>query len=338
MKLDVRNVDRFLLDPGATRVILLHGDDVGLIRDRAGRLVRAAIGGIDDPFRLVELEREGYGRIADEMASLSMTGGRRVVRVREAGETVTTHVQTVLAGTAPGLLVLEGIGLTNRGKLRALVERASDAVSIACYAVTGRALEQQITAALSERGVAIDPDALQFLASQLGADQAVTLSEIEKLGLYAGAGSRVDLSMARICVGDLSGLSLDDALYAATSGDVAGTDRALELAMAEGAAPVGVLRAALMHLQRLSRARNAVDGGQSVAEAAKAVRPPLFFRREQSFIAALGAWTGAGLQQACQRVWEAERGCKRTGSPAETICRNALIGLAQRGAATRRRR
>ena len=41
------------------------------------------------------------------------------------------------------------------------------------------------------------------------------------------------------CVGDLAGLSLDDALFAATEGDVARADRALELAIAEGATPVG---------------------------------------------------------------------------------------------------
>ena len=84
MKLDARQIERFLLDPGAARVVLLHGEDVGLIRDRASRLVRAVAGASDDPFRVAELDRDGFGRIAEEMASLSLTGGRRVVRVREA--------------------------------------------------------------------------------------------------------------------------------------------------------------------------------------------------------------------------------------------------------------
>ncbi len=70
------------------------------------------------------------------------------------------------------------------------------------------------------------------------------------------------------CIGDLSGLSLDDALFAATVGDVATTDRALELAIGEGAAPVRVLRAAIMHLQRLHRARLAMARG-GAGEAAK---------------------------------------------------------------------
>ena len=135
------------------------------------------------------------------------------------------------------------------------------------------------------------------------------------------------------CVGDLAGLSLDDALFAATAGDVALTDRALELAMAEGAAPVGVLRAALMHLQRLHRVRLAVDAGMSAAEAAKAARPPVFFRRVGAFTRALGLWSSAALMAAMAGLAEAERACKRTGAPDQVLSakRRPALGAARVG-------
>jgi DNA polymerase-3 subunit delta len=338
VKLEPRRTEAFLRDPGAARAVLLHGDDAGLIRDRAARLVRLVAGATDDPFRVVELGRDAVGDIAAEMASLPLTGGRRVVVVRDAGDAAVPFVQAALAGAGPGFLVLEAPGLAARGKLRALLERAPDGVAIACYPPEGRALEQSIQQALSERGVRVDAEALTWLGGQLGADQAVTRSEVEKLALYAGRDGQVDITAARVCVGDLAGLSLDDALFAATAGDVAGADRALELAMAEGAAPVGVLRAALMHLQRLQRARLAIAGGAAPTEATKSVRPPVFYKVERAFLRALSIWSVAALEQACVRLWEAERACKRTGSPAETIARNALIGLAQRGAAAAKAR
>ena len=129
----------------------------------------------------------------------------------------------------------------------------------------------------------------------MGADRVSTREEVEKLALYVGPGGRVDLDAAMACVGDLAGLSLDDALFAATEGDVARADRALELAIAEGATPVGVLRAALMHLQRLHRVRLAVDDGRSTADAAKAARPPVFFRRVGAFSRALELWSSARI-------------------------------------------
>jgi DNA polymerase-3 subunit delta len=337
MKLETRRVEAFLRDPGAARGVLLYGEDDGLIRERGTRLVRTVAGDADDPFRVVELERDGYDQIVAEMSSLPLTGGRRIVRLRDAGDAATGAVQAAMAGDGPGFLVIEAPGLQARSKLRALAERTPALAAIGCYPPEARALGQTIRATLEAIGIAVDADALQWLEGRLGADRGVTESEIQKLATFAGPKGRVDLSAARLCVGDQAGLSLDDALFAATAGDAAATDRALELAMAEGAAPVAVLRAALLHVQRLHRAGLAVAGGASAAEAAKAARPPVFFRREPAFRRALEVWPVRTLEAAAGRLWEAERGCKRTGAPAETICRSAILGLAQRGAVVLRR-
>ncbi|HEY6432434.1 MAG TPA: DNA polymerase III subunit delta [Acetobacteraceae bacterium] len=320
----------FLRDPGACRVALLYGDDAGLMRERAEALVRLVAGALDDPFRVAELGRDEVGRIAEEAASLSLTGGRRVVRVRDAGEAAVGPVQAVLKGAAPALVVLEAGGLASRSRLRAAVEAASDGVAVGCYPEEGRTLEATIRTVLTEAGVTVDSEAVAWLAGQLGADRASTRRELEKLALYAGPGGRIDMEAAATCVGDVAGLSLDDALFAATAGDVGLTDRALELALAEGASAVGVLRSALMHLQRLHRARLAVDGGMSAAEVAKAARPPVFFRRVGAFTRALGLWSGPAMMGAMAGLAEAERACKRTGAPDAVICRNAVLALARR--------
>jgi DNA polymerase-3 subunit delta len=174
---------------------------------------------------------------------MSMTGGRRVVRLRDATDAATASVQKVLAADGPGLLVLEGAGLGGKSRLKTLLDRSEAAGTVACYPMDGRAVLQLARSVLAEDRITIDSDALAWLGSQLGADRAVTRRELEKLALFAGPGGAVDMPSVRACVGDLSGLSLEDALYAATDGDVAGTDRALELAMSEGATPVGVIRA-----------------------------------------------------------------------------------------------
>jgi DNA polymerase-3 subunit delta len=130
-------------------------------------------------------------------------------------------------------------------------------------------------------------------------------------------------------------LSLDDALFAATTGDVATTDRALESAMAEGAAPVQVLRAALGHLQRLHRARLAMDEhGLTAGDAVKGLRPPVFYQKVGAFTRSLGLWASPTLTAAMAALAEAERGCKRTGWPDDALCRNAVLTLARRSAVT----
>jgi DNA polymerase III subunit delta len=346
MKLAPARVEAFLREPGECRVVLLYGEDAGMIRDRAAALVRTVAGALDDPFRVVELARDEIVRLPDEAASLPLTGGRRVVRVREATDAAATQIRTILKSNAPGLVVLEAPGLAARSRLRTDLEAVPDGVAIGCYPEEGHALEATIRDTLKQSGVTIEPDALSWLSGQLGADRAATRAELEKLALYAGAGyagagcagagGRVDLDAAMACIGDLSGLSLDDALFAATIGDVTTADRALELAIAEGAAPVQVLRAGIMHLQRVQRARLAMDeSGLSAAEATKAQRPPLFYRRVAAFNRALGLWSGAAIAAAINGLVEAERGCKRTGWPDQTLCRSAILVVARRAAVTR---
>ncbi len=327
-----------LRDPGPCRAILLFGEDVGMIRERAEALVRTVAGSLDDPFRVVDLTRDQIEQLPDESASMSLTGGRRVVRVRDLTDNVATvdAVRAVLKRNGDALIVLEGAGLAAKSKLRTLLEAAPNGAAIGCYPEEGRALEDTIKATLQASQVGIDPDALSWLAAQLGADRVSTRAELEKLALYVGPGRRVDLAAAMECVGDLAGLSLDDALFAATEGEVATADRALELAMAEGAAPVQVLRAGLAHLQRLHRARLAMDqDGLNAADAAKTLRPPVFYRRTRAFTRAVSLWPAPALLAAIAGLSEAERGCKRTGWPDQMLCRNAVLALARRAAITR---
>jgi DNA polymerase-3 subunit delta len=337
VKLQPSQVRTFLRDPGKTRIVLLYGDDLGMIRERAEALVRLVAGSLDDPFRVTELAREDIKHLPDEAAGLSLMGGRRVVRVREATDAAADPAAQTLKGVGTALVILEGAGLATRSKLRLLLEGANDAATIGCYPEEGKALEETIRTTLKAADVGIQPDALTWLAGHLGADRASTRAELEKLALYVGPGQQVDLDSAMTCIGDLAGLSLDDALFAATTGNVATTDRALELAMAEGAAPVAVIRATMGHLQRLHRARLAMEErGLSASEAVKASRPPVFYQKVGAFTRSLGVWSAPVLEYALAALSEAERGCKRTGWPDEALARNAVLTLARRAAAMSR--
>ena len=91
-----------------------------------------------------------------------------------------------------------------------------------------------------------------------------------------------------ISVGDMAGFQLEDALFAATAGDIAGTDRALELALAEGATPVGALRAPHA-FATAAGARASMEAGMTATEAARSARPPVYGARMSAFAGALGA-------------------------------------------------
>jgi len=334
MKIDPRRVPAFLKDPAGTKAALVFGEDAGLARERADALQEAVAPG-NDPFRVAEMPRDlaaRPGALAGEAAALAMTGGRRVIRVRDATDGLTPALREALEAPGEALIVIEAGELPTRSKLRQLAEAHPRAAALVCYRERGAELTATIAALLKADGVTAEPAAIAWLAGRLGEDRQMLRRELEKLALYAGPGGRLAEEDVLACIGDGSGLDLEEALVAATAGDVATADRALETAMAEGANPVQVLRALLRHVQRLHLA--ALAGIQ-------ALQPPVFFRAKPGFEKALRLWRADALEQVLAGLLEAERQSKSGGTgrpmPDAALARTALLTLARQSATLARR-
>jgi len=340
VKVEGARITAFLRNPGLARGVLLHGEDEGLRRERAEALVVAVAGARDDPFRVSVVPREAAaadpGRLAGEMAAISMMGGRRAVWVRDATNTLAAAAEAALAVPGDSLLVVEAGSLRPADKLRALFERRTDAAAIGCWPETGAELRTSIAATLKELGVGVDMDALAWLSDHLGADRGITRRELEKLALAVGPGGRVDVASCEAVVGDHATLDLDAALFAAVAGDLPRADRALRLAIAEGANPVAIVRAALRHLQRLDLALAEELDRLSPKEAARRARPAVFFRHEQDFARALAVWTRPRVAALGDRLLAAEAACKTTGAPDALIAARTVQEIARTASAARR--
>jgi DNA polymerase-3 subunit delta len=335
-KLDARRAAAVLADPSGVRAVLLHGDDAGLVRERAEALIRAVLGGaMDDPFRMADLPREvaaKAGALAGEVAALAMTGGRRVVRLREATDAHAGPLKEALATAGEALVVMEGGELTARSKLRVMAEGAPEVAVIACYRERGEELSGSISRLLKEQGVGVEPGALAWLAGRLGEDRMLLRREVEKLALYVGPGGRVDEEAALACVSEGAALELDEALMAATAGDAAAADRALDAAFAEGANPVAVLRTAMRHIQRMQEA--ALAGGD-----AGVLRPPVFFRHKAAFERGLRLWSVEALEAVGAALLTAEKRTKTTAfrDADVAVARAAIAAIARQAASVSRR-
>jgi len=200
MKLAANRIDGFVRAPDpAVRVALVYGPDGGLVRERGEALVRAAAGDSADPFRVATLTGGDVlrdpARLADEFAALSLIGGRRAVRVREAGDGLAPAVTAVLEG--PGgdcLVVLEAGELAPRSALRKLCEEAGAAVALPCYLPDAAAMGRLVHEVLGEAGLSVDRDAEAFLAEALAGDRQLARRELDKLIAFMGD----DLSDMRV--------------------------------------------------------------------------------------------------------------------------------------------
>jgi DNA polymerase III subunit delta len=335
LKLDRARIDAFLKAPGKEmRACLIYGPDRGLAAERAAALARAIAPDPNDAFSAIELSAESLlddpARLYDETAQMSLLGGRRIVRVREAGDAAGALFAKFLSAppSGDGFVIVEAGDLKPRSLLRRAFENAKQAASLPCYLDGPREIAELVRQVCAARKVTVEPEAMQYLAQSLGGDRALSRQEIEKLALYAGPGGAVSLDAATALVGDSADLSLDDAVMAAAEGDAGACERALGRALAEGEAPIRILRAALRHFERLHRTNARISSGMSAEEALATLRPPLFFKTKPRFLRQLRLWPPARAAAAIAALVEAERQTK-SGLPGETLCRAALLRLAR---------
>jgi DNA polymerase-3 subunit delta len=336
MKLDSGRIDAFLKSPHLS-LILLHGPDAGLVAERGLALARSVDGALHDPFRFTELHNPTADTLLAEATSAALTGGRRVVRVRDVHESHVKALETLIKTPQEALVILEAGELTGKSKLRVAAEKAAEVAVIACYAIDQARLPQAISSRLRAVGVQIDQDAAAWAGQNLSGEEGPLGQALEVLTLYAGAEKRLGLADVSAVLADGGDTSMGEAIDAAITGDLAATDKALSLAYEEGISPVGLLRVLLAELLRLRVAAGAMADGASAQEAMAAMRPPVFFKRQTVVGKALRLWPLAALDQAIAAGLTAETACKTTRVPEHDYCRQTMLTLALRARAAARR-
>ena len=344
----ITRADAFAAKPDPKiKAVLIYGPDAGLIRERLNLMTKAVAGAVDDPFRVSEFNADALlgdpARLGDEAAALSLTGGRRVVRIRDA----TDATGDVFAGflenpIGDSLVIVTGSDLGPRSKLRSAFEESDIAGALACYADSAESLDGVIRTTLKSAGLAITPDAMGWLVDRLGGDRELSRRELEKLILYMGAdtkstGGTVSEDDVLACIGDTAALSLDDLVYALADGDQATMQRVFARLTAEGTSSISILTSVARHFMRLHETRGRMAEGKSADQAAATLRPPVFFKMKDRFLAQTRRWTESLLGRALEVLMEAELAAKSTDIPTEAAVERALMQLAQvgRGAARR---
>lgn len=336
MIVKTQDADRFAANPPKTlRVVLVFGPDAGLVQERAEKLLKSVVPDLTDPFNVADLNESVLlsdpARLADEAAAISMMGGRRVVRVRGAGNNLTDLFEQFLDDedrTSDTLVVVEAGDLSKGTGLRKLFESDDKAAAIACYADTARNLEDVVRDAMRAAGLSIAPDALADAVSRLGSDRGVTRRELEKLALYAQGQKSVSLEDVRAVMGDEAEARAEEASDAAGNGDFARLDLALERLWTADASVAQILRGAMGHFQRLASVRESVNRGESLETVIRRQRPPIHFLREQSFKAQVNRWSDERLADALDMLLEAEALSRTTAAPAEAVCGRTLMNIA----------
>lgn len=352
MKLQFRQIEPFVKKPDpAALMILVYGPDEGLVRERVDTIAKTVIPDLKDPFSLTEISGKQLADtpslLLDEAQSMSMLGGRKVIKLSLTGATdgevksTEKPVEDALKALRSGdnLVLIEAGDLGKSSKLRTLCESAANAAAVPCYVEDERDLTRLIADSLKAQGFVIESEALVYMAANVIGDRAVVRGEIEKLITYMGKESRrVRIDDVTACIGDSADLSIDLLGKHASSGQFYEADRILKFLLSEGIAAVSILRTLQNYFMRLHITKARVEKGDNLEIAMKRLRPEVFWKHKDAFVAQVSALSMPQLDQILALLMGVEVKCKQTASDPDTLISRAILSISQLSAKALARR
>ena len=243
-------IERFLASPGSdVRVALIYGRDRAIVRERADALAAKATERPDDPFDVAMVSEADVdaapARLFDELAALSMMGGRRLVHLRledkpsadkAAAEALKAHLAGELNPDAMFLIEAGALGRDSALRKAAEADKAGMTAVIPCYEDETGDVARLVREGLAKDKVGLNGEALDLLVRRLPHERGVARREIERLALFLGPGSGTVAGPADLepFLGVEPEASLADAASDAFGGRLAAAQAGLRRAAAEG--------------------------------------------------------------------------------------------------------
>lgn len=317
------------------QMFVIFGPDRGLVSERASEI--AALSGVDlkDPFSLIRLDASDLsaqpGRIVEEMQSLGLFGGRRLVWIKGAmNEKSLVDALQILTDAPPedSLLIVEAGDLKKGTGTRKIADTSGRIASIACYADDTRALNALIDSELSTSGLRLTPDARELLVSSLGGDRIASRNEIRKLALYCQGQQSVEEHHVREIIGDASAISADEAVDAVLSGDRNQFLHAAEK-IAHSKTPIFlVLQGCLRQFQLLDQMRTEMDEKKlQPAQVMQTWGRSVHFKRKPILERALRTWTTVAIAREMNRLQMAVLQSRQRQALEESIALQLLLSI-----------
>ena len=332
VKIAARDVSAFVKKPDHFKTILIFGPDEGLIRDYSKSLVNAVAENPDDPFATTQLEasdiKDEPSKLYEALSAMSLMGDNPIILVRNATDKITKIIKQ--AGELPEcqnqLIVMAG-ELPARSSLRKLCEQEKNIAVIACYREEGYALERIIKEKFDAASIKYSRDVIDIIKQSLGNDRGVTTSEIDKIITYMGDETQLTIDIVSELINQNDDKGFDDLCTAVADGNSAKVNHLIERLSSEGVNPIAILRSVGRYFTRLSAAQEFASKGKSPADAMKMVKPPVFYKQQQSFGRHMGRCRTSTIDKILSTMTKAETELKRS-SEQILICSRYLTVMA----------
>lgn len=322
MKIIAKATQDFLKNPTKDVLgVLIFGADEGLALNHSRHIIHHILGKNYAPTALLELDDAGIksdpARLADELGAMNMFGDKRMIWLRGVTEKSTDAIERAAEYFSKDCFLLATAGdLPARNKLRNLFEARKDLAALACYRLEGPALAAYIRGLIEAEGFQVDRQVVDTLARELGNDQRVTASEIEKLSLYA-------LGQPRISMNDVEATILHNDQHQVDQLNIFYADRNMpafdtlwHYLIQDGEQPIMLIRSLMRYISKLSEFKLQMkEMGLSPEAVIVQARPAIFWKQQEPMKRQLARLRLGDLLLMLHRLNQAEAAFKSSSIP-----------------------
>ena len=292
------------------KIFVIYGPDRGLVSERASLLAGKTGVDANDPFAMLKLDVSDLqgdpGRLLDEVNSLGLFGGAKLVWLRgAANEKYLLDAMQMLADGPPpaNILIVEAGDLKKGAGLRKVAEPARSIAVIPCYADDVKALNSLIDTELGSEGLRISQAARHKLIDLLGGDRIASRNEVRKLALYCRGQGSVEEHHVDEIIGDASSVSADEAVDAILSGDLPGLQRAVQKVVTSKTPVFLILQSCLKQFQLLDVMKAEMEEKKlPIAQVMMTLGRHIHFKRKPIIEKALRTWSSPALARETERL------------------------------------
>jgi DNA polymerase-3 subunit delta len=327
------SVHRFLRSPAPDcGAALLYGPDAGLVAERAAALASHFMRRGEGQSELVRLDERDFaedsGRLDVELRTIPMFAERKVVRVGPSAKLNVPALKALLGSPLEAVLVVEAGNLRPDSALRKLFEANRCAVALPCYG-DERNVSALIDEELREAHLDMDSETRAYLMTRLGADQALSRSEVAKLMLFATGKGRVSHDDIDAIVGDSSAIAVETFAYDVSGGNAEQALRQLTRLAAAGTDVSAALAGLARHFTQLHRVAAALVKGETAEQALRSLRPRPHFKRQPAFVAHCRRWNVARLVAVMPMIQESIKRSRLYPDLQQSFAERLVLDLTQ---------
>ncbi len=309
--------------------VLVYGPELGLVSIRSKKIATSIVADLSDPFLVASIGEkqlvEDKGLLADEFASISMLGGRKLIMV-DGGNKMTESLkiifevgkkQTDFRIIGDNFIVISAGDLDKTSSLRKFSEVNPYIATIACYEDDVATISAIIRQKFKEQNFTFDNEVVEILLNKFGKNRQIILNEIDKLALFMGKEQHISAEILQATIADIAEISAFQLVAEFANRDAKKAIFFLEKLFTEKTSAITIIRFITNYFGKLSLVKNNIKNGGNLDLEMKIQN--IFFKQQPAFKRHLNIWSERAISNLLIKLQELEIKCKNSNFDSELL-------------------